>query len=99
MKILLAAGGSPFTQIAARHLVNHLQWFAKPPQVHLFHVHPSMPYPGAVGTHGHGALASLALGPVATKCTATLEVPIMIVRVSPPSKPLAKRGRGDPRRS
>ena len=160
MKILLAADGSPFTQVAARHLVNHLKWFAKPPEVHLFHVHPSLPYPGAaavvgkaalekyqreeseaalsvavkelaaagvshtsswevgdvteqlakyvnahgidlvvMGTHGHGALANLALGSVATKCIATLEVPIMIVRVSPLSKPLAKRGRGDSRRS
>jgi nucleotide-binding universal stress UspA family protein len=154
MKILLAADGSPFTQIAARHLVNHLKWFAKPAEVHLFHVHPALPYPGAaaavgkaalakyqreeseaalavavkvlatagvshtsswevgevtrqiakyvkahaidlvvMGTHGHGALANLALGSVATKCIATLEVPIMIVRVAPLAKPLTRRER------
>lgn len=152
MKILLAADGSSFTQIAARHLVNHLQWFAKPPEVHILHVHPPLPYPGAaaavgkaavekyqreesmaalavaemelaaagvsyisswvvgdvtqqlakhvkehgidlviMGSHGHGALANLALGSVATKCIATLEAPIMIVRTSPLPKPPARR--------
>ena len=147
MKILLAADGSPFTQIAARHLVNHLQWFAKRPEVHVVHVRPPIPYPGAaaavgraaidkyereesqaalavaerelmaagipyksswclgdvateldsyvkkngidlvvMGSHGQGALANLALGSVATKCIATLEVPIMIVRRAPPAR-------------
>ncbi len=163
MKILLAADGSRFTQGAARYLVRHLQWFAKPPEVHVFHVHPSSPYPGAatsadavkiqlveeigaafaiaqkdliasvvekyqrseseialavaqkellaaevphtsawmvgdvalliskyvkehaidlviMGTHGHGALANLALGSVVTKSIASLEVPIIVVR-------------------
>ena len=144
MKILLAADGSPYTQIAARHLVNHLHWFAQSPEVHVVHVRPPIPYPGAVaaigraalekyereeshaalavaekeliaakvayrsswclgdvaaeiadyvkkygidlvvmGSHGHGALANLALGSVATKCIATLDVPIMIVRRAP----------------
>jgi nucleotide-binding universal stress UspA family protein len=36
-----------------------------------------------MGSHGHGALANLALGSVATKCIATLEVPVMIVRQAP----------------
>ena len=154
MKILLAADGSAFTQIAARNLVAHLPWFAKTPEVHIVHVHPPLPYPGAakiigkaavekyqrqdseaalataekelaaagvpyisawevgdvaqhldryvkahgidlvvMGSHGHGALANLALGSVATKCIATLEVPIMIVRNSPLPKPATRRER------
>jgi nucleotide-binding universal stress UspA family protein len=43
-----------------------------------------------MGSHGKGALANLALGSVATKCIATLEVPVMIVRLAPPQKPRAK---------
>ena len=152
MKVLLAADGSSYTQIAVRHLANHLQWFAKPPEVHVVHIHAPIPYPGAaasagkaavekyqreeslaalrvaekeltragieytsawqvgdvvgeldryvkahaidlvvMGTHGHGALANLALGSVATKCIATLEVPIMIVRKEPPAPRLTRR--------
>ena len=154
MKILLAADGSPFTRIAALHLVQHIEWFAKVPEIHIVHVHPPMPYPGAaakagkaavakyhreesegalavaervlikagvaytsswevgdvaerlakcvkdrdidlviMGSHGHGALANLALGSIATKCIATLDVPIMIVRKSPRRKSSAKRER------
>jgi nucleotide-binding universal stress UspA family protein len=33
-----------------------------------------------MGSHGHGALGNLALGSVATKCVASLSVPVMIVR-------------------
>jgi nucleotide-binding universal stress UspA family protein len=33
-----------------------------------------------VGSHGHGALANVALGSVATKLLATLEVPVLVVR-------------------
>lgn len=152
LKVLLAADGSRFTQIAARHLVSHVRWFAKPPAVHVLHVHPPLPYPSAarvvgkasvekyqreesvaalavaekelaaggvayasswavgevateiakhvkehgidlviMGSHGHGALANLALGSVATKCIATLDVPVMIVRNAPPPKPLSRR--------
>jgi nucleotide-binding universal stress UspA family protein len=43
-----------------------------------------------MGSHGQGALANLALGSVATKCIATLEVPIMIVRRNPVKKPREK---------
>ena len=147
MKILLAADGSAHTQFAARHLVNHLQWFAKRPEVHVVHVRPPIPYASAaatvgraaidkyereesqaalavaerelmaagvpyksswclgdiaaelasyvkkygidlvvMGSHGQGALANLALGSVATKCIATLEVPIMIVRRAPAAR-------------
>ena len=154
LKILLAADGSPYTQIAARHLVHHLQWFAKAPEVHVVHVRPPIPYPAAaaavgrtaldkyereealaalavaekellagkvahksswcigdiaaelasyvkangidlvvMGSHGQGALANLALGSVATKCIATLEVPIMIVRRDPKRASAAAKSR------
>ena len=140
MKVLLAADGSPFTEAAARYLVKLLEQFSEPPEIHLLHVHPSLPYPGAqaaagksavaqyqreeseaalavaakvlegarirhtiswevgdvapqlckyverhgidlvvMGTHGHGALANVALGSVAMKCIATLRVPLVIV--------------------
>ena len=32
-----------------------------------------------MGTHGHGALANIALGSIATKCIASLGVPIVVV--------------------
>ena len=44
-----------------------------------------------MGSHGRGALANVALGSVATKCIATLEVPILIVRKEPVSRPLTRR--------
>lgn len=151
MKILLAADGSPHTKLAAQSLVQHAGWFAQPPEIHLLHVRPPIPYPRAeavvgkpavdayhreeseaalavaekelraakvpfrsawvvgevapeidryvkangidlvvMGSHGHGALANLALGSVATKCIATLDVPVMIVRVGARQKPSAK---------
>lgn len=141
MKILLAADGSAHTRTAARHLVDHLAWYAQRPEVHVVHVRPPIPYAGAMaavgratidkyereesetalavaqkeltaakvehktawrvgdvaaelgnyvrengidlvvmGSRGQGALANLALGSVATKVIATLEVPIMVVR-------------------
>ncbi len=43
-----------------------------------------------MGSHGHGAFVNLALGSVATKCIATLEVPVMIVRVAAPQNPTAR---------
>jgi len=33
-----------------------------------------------MGSHGKGALASLALGSVAQKCIAQLEIPVLVVR-------------------
>lgn len=154
MKILLAADGSSFTSIAARHVAAHIQWFATPPEVHVLHARPPIPYAGAaayagkaavqkyqeeearaalavaekelrkagvaftsawqvgevpavlanyarhhgidlvvMGSHGHGALARLALGSIVTKCIATLEVPIMVVRKAPPVKALTRRER------
>jgi nucleotide-binding universal stress UspA family protein len=36
-----------------------------------------------MGSHGHGALAGMVLGSVTTKCLATLEAPILVVRRPP----------------
>jgi nucleotide-binding universal stress UspA family protein len=56
MKILLAADNSEFTRRAARHLVQHLSWFAGPPEVFVLHVHPPIPYPGAAAAAGKAAI-------------------------------------------
>ena len=150
LRILIAADGSPYTKLAARHIAEHLDWFSARPDIHVLHVEPAMPYPRAqalvgkaavlayqqeeaeaalavaeaeldragvpyrtswrvgdvvaeissyvkanridlmvMGSHGHGALANLALGSVAQKCLALLEVPILVLR-KPPQKPTAK---------
>lgn len=56
MKILLAADGSEFTKRAARHLARHIEWFAQKPEVHVLHVHPPVPYPGAAARAGRSAI-------------------------------------------
>jgi nucleotide-binding universal stress UspA family protein len=56
MKILLAADGSPHTGIAARQLAAHLSWFAQVPEVHVVHVQPAFPYPGAQAVAGKAAV-------------------------------------------
>lgn len=150
MKILIAVDGSKYTVMAVQHVVDHVSWFAKMPDIHVVHVQPPIPYPRAaavageaavmtwqrdeseaalaiaeigldearipyrsawrvgevaaeladyakanaidmvvMGSHGKGALANLALGSIATRCIATLEVPIMIVRGAP--APVAAR--------
>jgi nucleotide-binding universal stress UspA family protein len=150
LRILIAADGSPYTKLAAKHVAEHLDWFSAKPDVHVLHVEPPMPYPRAqalvgkaavlayqreeaeaalalaeaeldkagvpyrtawrvgdvvaeiaayvkanridllvMGSHGKGALASLALGSIAQKCLATLEVPILVLR-RPAQKPAAK---------
>jgi nucleotide-binding universal stress UspA family protein len=150
MKILLAADGSRFTRAAAVYLAEHLRR-SPSHELHLLHVHPSLPYPGAVaaigsaaveayhrdesraalavaeaplrearialrsiwevgdpaqdivayaerhgidlivmGSHGHGALAALALGSVTSKVVARARVPVLIVRdPSESQKPIA----------
>ena len=150
LRILIAADGSPYTKLAAKHVAEHLDWFSARPDIHVVHVQPPMPYPRAqalvgkaavlayqqdeaeaalavaeaeldragvpyrtswrvgdvvaeiagyikanridllvMGSHGHGALANLALGSVAQKCLATLETPILILR-KPAQKPTAR---------
>jgi nucleotide-binding universal stress UspA family protein len=141
VKIVLAADGSAYTRAAAKHLAQSLKWYRKAPEIHLLHVRPPIPYPGAaarlgksaieryereeseaalavagkqlrragvafdswwrtgevaseveafvkekdidlvvVGSHGHGALANLAMGSVATRIIATVDVPVLVVR-------------------
>jgi nucleotide-binding universal stress UspA family protein len=140
MKILIAVDGSSYTQAAARYIVRNRKSFSSPLEIHLFHVQPPIPYPGAaavagrdavetyqreeslaalapaekeltqagieftagwrvgavaptienyarehqidlaiIGSHGHGALASLAMGSVSTKLLATLSVPVLVI--------------------
>ena len=141
MKMMIAVDGSAYSRAAARYVARHVKLFAKAPDIHLVHVRPRLPYPGALsfagkkavdgyyrdeseaalavaeaelrkaklkyrsawqvgdvakelaayakknrielavmGSHGHGAVANVMLGSVATKCIATLPVPILIVR-------------------
>ncbi len=61
MRILLAADGSPFTRVAARHLVSHMHWFAHAPEIHIVHVHAPLPYPGAASAIAKGSLEKLHL--------------------------------------
>jgi len=56
MKILLAADNSEYTRRAARHLIEHLSWFAEAPEVLVLHVHPSIPYPRAAAKAGKSAV-------------------------------------------
>ena len=140
MKILIAADGSAFSRSAARYVARHVGAFGRPVEVHVLHVHPAIPYPGAAsvagkkaideyqrddslktlrvaekeleagalpytsswcigeaateiaafarvnrfdlivcGSHGHGALANLAMGSIATKLVASSTVPVLIV--------------------
>jgi nucleotide-binding universal stress UspA family protein len=48
MKILFAADGSEHTKLAARYLVSLARALAQPPVIHVLHVHPPLPYAGAV---------------------------------------------------
>jgi nucleotide-binding universal stress UspA family protein len=56
MKILLAADGSDYTKSAARSLAKFVQLFKAVPQVHLLHVRPPIPYPGAAARLGKEAI-------------------------------------------
>ena len=152
MKMLIAVDGSPYTKAAARYVVLHRESFATPLEIHLLHVQPPIPYPGAAavagkaavesyqrdeslaalapaekelamasvaftsawrvgdaaqmiekyarehnvdlvisGSHGHGALANLAMGSVSTKLIATLSVPLLVI-----TRGAAARAEGKP---
>ena len=56
MNILLAADGSDYTKRAARYLVEHLASLKDPADVHVLHVRPPLPYPGAAAAIGKRAL-------------------------------------------
>ena len=141
MKILLPVDGSEYSRRAASYVAQHTNWLKEPPEVHVLHVHPPLPYPGAarvvgkaaireyqeseslaalkvcekelkalklasesawivgevveevekyvakhkidlivVGSHGHGAMGSFALGSVTMKLLATLKTPLLVIR-------------------
>ncbi|APV52068.1 hypothetical protein BWI17_21790 [Betaproteobacteria bacterium GR16-43] len=56
MKILFAADGSDHTKLAARYLVGLVHALAKPPVIHVLHVHPPIPYAGAAAAAGSDAV-------------------------------------------
>ena len=56
MKILLAADGSRFTQRAAEWIVKSAGELARPPEIHVLHVHPPLPYPGVARVIGDQAI-------------------------------------------
>ena len=56
MRILVAVDGSTHSRNAARFLAHHVAAYATPPEVHLLHVHPPIPYPGAAAAAGPQAL-------------------------------------------
>ena len=56
MKILLAVDGSEISLRAVRSLVDHVQWFANKPEVHLLTVQPPIPVGLATQHVGHDAL-------------------------------------------
>ena len=51
MNILLAVDGSKNSLDAVTSLIKHVDWFEKPPTVHLLYVHLPVP---KVGAFGHG---------------------------------------------
>ena len=56
MKILLAVDGSEISLRAVRGLIDHVQWFADKPEVHLLTVHLPIPVGLATQHVGHAAL-------------------------------------------
>jgi nucleotide-binding universal stress UspA family protein len=56
MKILLAVDGSPGSLHAAQHLAAHAAWFREDPEIHLLHVQPPVPIPGALANVGKQTL-------------------------------------------
>jgi nucleotide-binding universal stress UspA family protein len=141
MKILLPVDGSEYSRKAANYVAQHTSWLKEPPEIHVLHVHPPLPYAGAarvvgkaaikayqeeeslaalkvcekeltalklaskstwvvgdvveqvsryvdknkvdlivVGSHGHGAVSSFALGSVTLKLLANLKTPVLVIR-------------------
>jgi len=67
----LTPGGIPFrSEWRVGEVTSELALYAKENGIDLV----------VMGSHGHGALAGLALGSIATKLIATLTVPILVVR-------------------
>lgn len=58
MKILLAVDGSEYSRRAADYVAQHASALKEAPEIHLLHVHPPLPYPGAVNVIGKAAVES-----------------------------------------
>ena len=56
MKILLPADGSQYTQRAAEYLATHPEAYGRTTELHLLHVRPPIPYPGAAAMAGRDAI-------------------------------------------
>jgi len=56
MKILLPVDGSEYSQRAAAYVRRHAGLLAEPPEIHILHVHPPLPYPGVVNVVGKAAI-------------------------------------------
>ena len=56
LRILIAADGSAYTKLAAKHVAEHLDWFCAKPDIHVVHVEPPMPYPRAQALVGKAAV-------------------------------------------
>jgi nucleotide-binding universal stress UspA family protein len=56
MKILLAVDGSAYTTKAIRYLISHFEWFKENPELHVLHVHPSIPEGRARAVLGNAAV-------------------------------------------
>lgn len=58
MKILLAVDGSEYSRRAANYVAKHASFLAEAPEIHLLHVHPPLPFPGAANVIGKAAIDS-----------------------------------------
>lgn len=58
MKILIAVDGSDYSRRAAEYVRQHAGLLAEPPELHVLHVHPPLPYPGAANIVGKAAIES-----------------------------------------
>jgi nucleotide-binding universal stress UspA family protein len=61
LRILIAADGSAYTRFATRHVVDHLDWFAGTPEIHVVHIEPAMPYPRAQAVVGKATVLAYQL--------------------------------------
>ena len=56
LKILLLTDGSSHSLEAVHWVIAHAAVLREPPAVHLLHVHPPLPYPGALEVVGRAAV-------------------------------------------
>src|SRR6188768_1673509 len=56
MKILLPVDGSEYSRRAANYVAEHAAQLKEPPEIHVLHVHPKLPYSGAAKVVGKAAI-------------------------------------------